>query len=224
MTESDPEQDIGNASLLFSKLSKIVGEIDRIPESGFNSYGDYSYATERDFVECVRGKLAVHGIFISTSVVKHDRERIKTSNTNGESKMKFLTTVTTLHTFIDWETGEKHKVTSMGESMDSGDKGLPQAITGAIKSMLMKNFLISTGDKRNSQTTSPSEPRAAKVTANPHFDAIKKIQEAMKIHDCPPSLLRTLLETMTEGKVSSLSSASTEEIIQATKLIEDMSR
>jgi hypothetical protein len=59
----------------------------------------------------------------------------------------WLTTVTVDGTWLDGDTGESLPAqTFIGYGADTGDKGVYKAMTGCEKYMLMKTFLISTGD------------------------------------------------------------------------------
>ena len=59
----------------------------------------------------------------------------------------WITTVTVDGTFIDGDTGEVMPIaTFVGTGADTGDKGVFKAMTGAEKYLLLKAFLISTGD------------------------------------------------------------------------------
>jgi hypothetical protein len=126
-------QPSGQPLTLVRKLAQIMSEIDRIPKRGFNAYHGYHYVQESDLVDTLRAKLADKGIFLFQSVVNERRE-----NT--------LTTLTIQYTFVDSESGESWEVSWVGQGDDKGDKGAYKATTGALKYLLLKHFMIPTGD------------------------------------------------------------------------------
>lgn len=127
---------------LAKKLAKILGEVGKVPKTGFNSFHKYNYVTENDLVYAVRDKLSEAGIFVFSSVESQHAEIIE----GGDGKKSLLTTVTTKHTFVDGDSGEEFSVLSQGQGSDNGDKGGYKAITGAMKYFLYKCFMIPTGD------------------------------------------------------------------------------
>jgi hypothetical protein len=54
--------------------------------------------------------------------------------------------VTMRFRFIDADTGESIESVFLGEGQDKGDKAFYKAYTGAVKYVLMKTFLVATGD------------------------------------------------------------------------------
>lgn len=118
---------------LVKKLVKILGEAQKVKKSGMNTYAKYQYTTESDLLELLRPKLVEAGIFIFSSVDTVIKE--------GD-----ITTVTMLHTFVDSESGDQFEVKSAGQGADKQDKGVYKALTGAMKYMLWKNFLIESND------------------------------------------------------------------------------
>ena len=132
-------------SLLASKLARILGEVGQVEKTGHNSFHHYDYVTESALVWAVREKLAREGIVVFTSVESQSHEVITTESNSGP-KQTLLTTVQTLHTFVDGESGETFAVKSQGQGSDTGDKGVYKAITGAMKYFLYKNFMVPTED------------------------------------------------------------------------------
>jgi hypothetical protein len=61
---------------------------------------------------------------------------------DSEAKAGVFVMVKTSHKFIDADSGEELPMCGAGLGWDSGDKGVYKAITGAMKYMLMKNFLV----------------------------------------------------------------------------------
>jgi hypothetical protein len=137
---------------LYRKLAKVMSQVDRVPKTGHNAFHKYDYVTESDLVEKIRGFLAVENIIILPSVKSVDQ---KGDLTNAE--IEFV--------FADGDTGETHTAVMWGCGQDKGDKGIYKAYTGAVKYLLMKTFLVSTGD--DPEDDSPKGKPTAKPQAPP---------------------------------------------------------
>lgn len=143
----------GNAGL-FRKLAEVMAEVGRIPKSGYNSHHKYHYVTEADLVEAVREKLAARQVALIPSV-EDVGERPSGNGMVTTAKMSF--------TFVDGESGATFTTRWAGQGFDTQDKGLYKAMTGAQKYMLMKAFLIATGDDPEMDQVSPATKQAAKA-------------------------------------------------------------
>lgn len=126
---------------LIGKLSKILGEIEKIEKDGHNDHYNYDYVTEAAVSELLRKKLSENCLFITMEV---DESRVNVRQVGGKDKM--LTEIKTIHTIHDGETGEKLRLKFQGQGADNGDKGMYKAATGAVKYFLLKQFLVSSGD------------------------------------------------------------------------------
>ena len=123
---------------LAAKLARIMGEINNVEKNGVNIFHNYRYAMEQDMLVAVRKRLADANIIVLTGITSVD--------VRDTAKDGFLTTIRTVHTFVDGDTGETLEASSAGQGTDKGDKGIYKAITGATKYFISKNFLIPTGD------------------------------------------------------------------------------
>lgn len=136
---------------LVKKLAEVMQAVKYIQKRGYNKAQDYSYPTESDVVEKIREELAKRFVILTPNLIEHQiRERITTKydyklKKEVESVM-YIHTVKMEFTFEDGETGETRTFKMGGEGIDSMDKGLYKAFTGAEKYALMKFFMIPTGD------------------------------------------------------------------------------
>lgn len=151
---------------LAQKLVEVMKHVDNVPKNGFNEFHRYAFAQEADILKAVRGKLGELGVLMLTSV-------------EGAGRQGEITEVTTLHTFVDAETGEKLEVKGYGQGKDSTDKGGPKAITSSVKYAITKNFLIPTGDDPEKDDPPPQngKKKAAtngKPSANGHQEPPKE--------------------------------------------------
>lgn len=148
---------------LVSKLAEVMGEVGRVAKNGRNNFHGYDYATEADISDSVRGGLAARGIMIVPSVEKTEWEKIPVKG--GEQK---LCTLTVCFTVMDGESGESFKLTVIGQGADNSDKATYKAMTGAEKYMLLKLFMIPTGDdpERDDHQHQASGSRSVKPQAS----------------------------------------------------------
>lgn len=144
---------------LVSKLAEILGAVGNVPKQGRNAAQKYDYMRETDLVEKVRPMLAERRIMLILNTVEHERSEIRA----GWS----LTVITVEGTWYDGETGESLPAGRwIGYGADSGDKGVYKAMTGAEKYLLMKTFLVSTGDdpEADEKVDAAAAVAAAKAT------------------------------------------------------------
>jgi len=146
---------------LFKKLVEILREVETIKKSGKNTHQGYQYTTESDLLEVIRPKLVEKGIFLTTSVVSVER-------------VDNITTVITEHEFHDSETGETYKVNSAGQGSDKQDKGIYKAITGSVKYLLWKNFLVESNDDPENDGANPSYVREKSTKPKTGFGNVPK--------------------------------------------------
>ena len=159
---------------LVKKLCRIMKAVGYLQKTGKNAAQNYKYATEADVAEMMREKLADENVFIFPNVVRNERTRIeRLGYKEGEVKVSYATDVEIEWTFEDGDSGETRVCRIPGSSETPGDKGVYVAQTGSEKYLLMKSFLIPTGDDPESDD---NEPRGSKEAAQEV--AQRKITEA----------------------------------------------
>lgn len=172
-----PINDNANGKLI-SKLATILGNVDKIQKKGHNTHFNYKFVREADLVEAVRDKLAKDKIFITSSVKKTEVVEMSKVTKNGEIVQYKAGFLYVEYTFRDGETGESFTVEGIGEIEQDGGKGIYKAITGAMKYMLMKNFLIDTGDDPEMDST--KQPKSASEIPNATYTDARTIKPAAK--------------------------------------------
>jgi hypothetical protein len=138
-TNTEPARSIG---ALAAKMAKVMGAVERVPKTGRNDFHKYDYATEADIVAVVRKAMAEQGVMLIPAVSRFERLEL----TKGNGKTTTLTTVYMNFRWVDGGSGESLDVPWVGQGVDGEDKGVYKAITGAEKYILLKTFLIPTGD------------------------------------------------------------------------------
>ncbi len=147
---------------LIAKLAKILGEVSRIPKTGWNDFHKYNYVTESDVLDTVRMKLAEAGIFIFSSQEECNSRDVRRMKDNKEV-ISHGTLVKVRYTFDDGDA--QVSVSAYGDSEDTGDKGLYKAVTGAYKYFLLKNFMMPTGEDPERDSPERNGARGGKAAA-----------------------------------------------------------
>lgn len=141
---------------LAAKLAAVMGEIPKLPKSGWNDFHKYAFASEADVSEAVRSALANAGI-VMIPQVRGKARRIEIESAKGS---RWITELTVDLLLTDGT--EQFTVTVIGQGEDSGDKGANKALTAAVKYGLLKTFLIPTGDDPDAHGESSPQPKQAK--------------------------------------------------------------
>lgn len=174
MSESQPvlnaEIVVGPTRSLVRKLSEVMAAVGYLQKTGKNTAQGYNYATEADVAEMMREELAKRQVFIFPSVVKCERTQVVRPGfaQDKPNRVSYATDLIMRWTFADGESGETMECDIPGCSESPGDKGVYVAMTGSEKYLLMKSFLIPTGDDPESDD---NEPRGTKEDAQAVADA-----------------------------------------------------
>ena len=134
-----------------------------VQKAGINREQNYRYASEADFLEAVRPKLAAAGVAVVPSY-----EVIETHE--GQTKAGTPNTRITLagrFTFIHAESGDRLDVVTIGQGTDTQDKAAYKAMTGALKYALRQTFLIETGDDPEKDSDPQARPSAPSPASRP---------------------------------------------------------
>lgn len=143
---------------LGAKILAVMSEVGKVGKDKTNSFHKYAYASDEAVVGEIRGALIKNRL----AVIPNQKECTTTSGTNRQGEASFLTSLAVEYTLLDVDSGESMVATAYGQGVDSGDKGVYKAATGAEKYFLLKTFLIATGDdaekespQRSSQAQTP---------------------------------------------------------------------
>lgn len=147
---------------ILKKLHDVRCAVQYMQKEGRNSAMGYSFLAESQITAQFKQLFDAHGIvFIYDSRI--------TGVQPTPSGKQLLTNVEVTYSFVDAETGEKVFGVASGQGCDSGDKGVYKAITGAIKYIFMKSFLIPTGDDPEDDSGTPRGKRAAAFRASEYY-------------------------------------------------------
>lgn len=150
-----------DSKMLYAKLARIIGRLDRLPKTGYNQHFKYHFVTDADVSDTIRQELAQENIAFFASMVDYQQE-------NGHTRATFE------FTFACGDSGQSITSVWTGEAQDKQDKGLSKAATSAEKYFLLKTFMLSTGDKADDpdsdthgEEPSKSAKTASKTSATP---------------------------------------------------------
>lgn len=144
---------------LYQKLLNVMDQVERIPKNGWNAFHQYHYVQEADLAEAMRRLLTKQGVLVLPTV-----EEATKAGDFAQVRMRFR--------FVDTETGQILESVFVGEGQDKTDKAFYKAYTGALKYVLMKTFLIPTGDDPELDTDARRED-----TKDPRQSAERRVAE-----------------------------------------------
>lgn len=130
-----------DAFSLYGKIASIMGDLDRIPKSGYNKQFDYKFVTESDVVGAVRPLMAKNKLVMIPSI-----RRYSVKDHKGRNSTMYIGTIEIKWTIIDGESGESVSFSMIGKGVDNMEKDIYKAITGNKKYALITLFMIDSGD------------------------------------------------------------------------------
>jgi len=169
---------------LVVKLCEVMAAVGYLQKRGENTASNqgYKYATEADVAERMRGEFAKRNVFIFPSLIKFERNKL--SGIKYDKVVEsFITDITMRWTIVDGDTGQERVCDIPGCSASPGDKQVYVAMTGSEKYLLMKSFLIPTGDDPENDSNEPQETRE---TARAEAKAVGEAKVADLKKKAPP--------------------------------------
>ncbi|WP_125764475.1 ERF family protein [Companilactobacillus hulinensis] len=127
-------------SNLISKISIVQKGLEKIEKDGHNKNQNYDYVTEAAVKANLQNKLAEQGISI---IPNYEILNIWSAKTGKGTNLNF---VSVMGSFEITDGIDSIHGSMPGVGMDSGDKAIYKAETGAQKNFLMQTFLMTTGD------------------------------------------------------------------------------
>jgi hypothetical protein len=144
---------------IYAKLLEAAREMEPIAKTGRNSEEGYDYAEIGPIVTAARQALLSRGVVILPSVVK-----VWTVQPAHAGKgLRPVTHVKMAYTLYDTESAEFTTCYSAGQGADSGDKGVPKAMTSALKYLLIQLLLIPIGYDPEADASTDREVKRAKL-------------------------------------------------------------
>ena len=128
---------------LHQRMLAIMEEAGSMKKEGFNDFNKYSYVKESDVAKKFQELLVKHGVFCYSSVEEVRSKQVE----SAKGKPNILSTVKMQYTFVNVDNPEDQmQVGAAGDGMDTGDKAIYKALTGAHKYVLIRNFNLGSDD------------------------------------------------------------------------------
>jgi hypothetical protein len=171
----------------FKRFQNVQQKVATVTKKGTNTFHNYKYAFEADFIAVLKPLLGENGLFITETVVEAHNQEVITKQGNREN----LVTVTVDYTIRDTESAEFITARAMGQGQDGTDKALPKALTMANKYFLAKMFQIETGDDAENDDRPPEKKTVLKIenptsskfdTAKMMIKQLNSIEELEKVN------------------------------------------
>jgi len=159
---------------IYAAIPAIMAEVKEIPKSRRNTQQNYAFRGIDDAYAAFQPLFARHGVFIVPNVMDCKREE-RTAKSGGTL---IWTVLTIRHTFYASD-GSSIDATTVGEAMDSGDKGSNKAESAALKYALLEVFCVPTEADNDTENQSPEV--APRQQAARHEVAAKMSKEDAQI-------------------------------------------
>jgi len=156
------------------RLLAVMREIKGIEKNRKNEEQGWVYRGIDDVYNELHGLFAKHGILIIPEVLGYKTKEREVMRRDGRKSIAVHIYVQVKYNFID-ESGDRTFTTMSGEGIDTGDKGLYKALSGAQKYLLLQMFLI--------PTESISEPEQDSFEIVAEEKESKKESSAEKAHE-----------------------------------------
>lgn len=155
---------------IYTKLFEVMKEIDYIQKDGKVAFGNtkYNYVSEAALKEKFHAAFLKHRVLF----LPYQSELEERVGGLGRDGKEALTTVKLSYRFIDVDTGESYEGQLHGVGIDSGDKGLYKAFTGALKYIFHTSFVIPTGDDPEKEELSKEEKKQARADGHAAQQAV----------------------------------------------------
>ena len=132
------EQSVAPPKSLVTKLAEACNAVGGVEKKGRNENQKYNYVKAADVAKAIRHELFQRSIILIADEKEVTQSEVKTAS-GGTMRYLQLKVEYTLH---DGESAEKLTSTAYGIAMDSGDKAIFKAKTGALKYFLRGLGLI----------------------------------------------------------------------------------
>lgn len=184
---------------LYKKIALVMGETSGLAKDLAIEFKTtkYSAVSEKAVLNEIKPLLKKHGLVIVP--VKIEPNQI------GQ-----MTQIVVTWQIVDIDSGEKDLLQSVGNGVDSQDKGSGKAMTYAYKALMQKTFMLFSGedtDNTSSHELDEKEKEEREKVASLFKDLPMPIQKAVldrykirDINDLPQKYWRTAIEGMTKMK------------------------
>ena len=147
MSQEKNESDIG---LIYKIMPKVMADIIPIGKDGRNEQQSYNFRGIDQIYNFIQPVFSKHGIWMKSEIL--DVQRSERPSRSG-GVMTFVQI--RIRYSIVAPDGSSISTDVLGESMDSGDKAVPKALSVAQKYCLLQMFLIPTAEAKDVENDNP---------------------------------------------------------------------
>lgn len=139
---------------LVERLARVTHAMSRLPKRGFNKEQSYAFVAHADVLDAVRPALSAEGVSFASTLIEYEAVPEGRSTKGGMPwnmwRVKIEVSFQCYWYPVEGQNGspgaEVQKHSWLGFAQDYSDKGASKALTSAIKTFLIQQFLLSTGD------------------------------------------------------------------------------
>lgn len=137
-------------SNIYTAICSIIGDIGAIEKSKTNKEQGFKYRGIDDVMNALQPMLAKYHVFVVPTVLEQQRDE-KTTKAGSPAHWSIFKIKFTFYA----EDGSSIEAVTIGESMDTGDKGSNKAMAIAFKYALFQVFCIPTEEMPDPDADSP---------------------------------------------------------------------
>lgn len=178
-----------SAPLIYTALAKANRMIGAIAKGQYNQGQKFKFRGIDDVYNELHPILAECDIFIIPRVEKFEVQSFQIPKDNGKISINTYTRATIHHQFTTTD-GSSVTTTTVGEAMDSGDKGMNKAMSIALKYALLQLFTIPTEEDKDPDASSPTITYEMQIES-----AMNALMEARTLDELT-SIFRGLSDTL----------------------------
>jgi len=205
---------------VYKAIVAVQGELSKvgISKDQKNAQQGFKFRSIDDVYNALAPLLAKHRLCMLPIV----KNRLVTERPTAKGGLLFYVVVEIEYTLVSASDGSQHKITTIGEAMDSGDKATNKAMSAAYKYACIQTFCIPTeGDNDADSTThyeiEPSIPAPPKKELAPPAPKTpyNKLLEFMKMQNIGGDQARGWCAYYKVEKLSQLNDDQIQEIMEA---------
>lgn len=135
---------------VYKAIIAVLKDCKAIGKNQKNAAQGYSFRGIDDFYNEMHDLFAKHELFVVPQILDLRREERQ-----GKSGGLLIWTVLRIKFTFTASDGSKVEAETIGEAMDSGDKGANKAMSAALKYLLTQTFLVPTDDLEDADSNTP---------------------------------------------------------------------
>lgn len=146
---------------IHQRMLAVMRDVERVQKEDRQAAGKFYYVSHDAVTKALHGPCVKHGILITTSVTESDQDGNRTS---AHIEVRFINTDNPKDFFT---------VQAFGYGIDKQDKGPGMAVSYALKTCLLKQFLLEAGEGDNEGRDEDHKPDPQAARGGPRKMASK---------------------------------------------------